>query len=373
MSPFDPLDLDPTVRWIHSVQAADGSIPWYPGGHVDPWNHVEAAMALDARGFHADAERAYRWLAVTQRSDGAWPAAVKTARVEDATLDANFVAYCAAGVWHHWLATRDEAFVAKLWPTVERAIDFVLDLQSPEGTIYWARDADHRPWPAALLTSCSCIYLSLRCAVCLAELLQLSRPDWELRLAALGDAISGGPALFEPKDRFSMDWYYPVLSGAVRGEAAADRLSEEWDRFVVAGLGARCVSDRPWVTTAETCELAIALAALGRRRDALLLLDWVQHLRAEDGAYWTGATFPDGTRWPVEQTTWSAAAVVLAADTLDGTSATSAFFTEVGSRGPRDRRSLELPSSIRYSTRFRTRSVSSAAISTNDLERSARV
>ena len=28
-------------------------IPWFPGGHCDPWNHVETAMALDVAGLHA--------------------------------------------------------------------------------------------------------------------------------------------------------------------------------------------------------------------------------------------------------------------------------------------------------------------------------
>ena len=47
-------------------------IPWVPGGHADAWNHVEAAMSLDVMGFHDEAERAYQWLADTQRSDGSW-------------------------------------------------------------------------------------------------------------------------------------------------------------------------------------------------------------------------------------------------------------------------------------------------------------
>ena len=35
------------VDAIASVQQADGNIPWVPGGHTDPWNLVEAAMALE--------------------------------------------------------------------------------------------------------------------------------------------------------------------------------------------------------------------------------------------------------------------------------------------------------------------------------------
>ena len=56
-----------------------------------------------------------------------------------------------------------------------------------------------------------------------------------------------------------MDWYYPILGGALRGAQASARIAERWDEFVVDGLGIRCVDDRPWVTGAETCELVMAL------------------------------------------------------------------------------------------------------------------
>ncbi len=51
-----------TIDAIASVQQPDGNIPWVPGGHTDPWNLVEAAMALDVGGRFAQAERAYDWL-----------------------------------------------------------------------------------------------------------------------------------------------------------------------------------------------------------------------------------------------------------------------------------------------------------------------
>ncbi len=326
--------IDATVASIARVQLPNGAIPWYAGGHVDPWNHVEAAMGLDAGGRPFEAGRAYRWLRFTQRRDGAWPASVRAGRLQDPTLDANFCAYVAAGVWHHWLATRDDGFVAELWPVVERAIDFVLDLQSPDGSVCWARDGSYRAWPRALVTSSSCIHLSLDCAISLAELTGNVRPDWELSLASLAEAVAARPEAFEDKSRFSMDWYYPVLGGVLRGDAGRARIDQRWYDFVAEGLGARCVWDRPWVTTAETCELALSLDALGRDDEARSLFDCVHHLRCGEGSYWTGATFPDGTRWPVEQTTWSAAAVVLAYEALFGEGATSGFFRSAGRRSP---------------------------------------
>ncbi len=88
-----------TARAIASVQRADGCIPWEDGRHADPWNHVEAAMALDVAGLHRAAARAYRWLADHQRSDGSWAASYRDGRVDEAFTDANFCAYTATGVW----------------------------------------------------------------------------------------------------------------------------------------------------------------------------------------------------------------------------------------------------------------------------------
>ena len=62
---------------------------------------------------------------------------------------------------------------------------------------------------------------------------------------------------------------------------------------MVPGLGIRCVDTNPWVTGAETCELVLALDTLGDRDRALRLLRDMQHLRDDDGAYWTGYVYPD--------------------------------------------------------------------------------
>jgi hypothetical protein len=52
----------------------------------------------------------------------------------------------------------------------------------------------------------------------------------------------------------------------------------------------------------------------------------MQHLRDPDGSYWTGYVFDDGVRWPVEQSTWTGAAVLLAADAIAGATAGSGIF-----------------------------------------------
>src|SRR5690606_35572944 len=158
-----------------------------------------------------------------------------------------------------------------------------------------------RPADYALLTGCSSIHQGLRCGVRLAERLGDPQPEWELAADRLAHVLAAHPEAFADRSRFSMDWYYPVLGGAVRGDAGRARIAAQWDTFVVPGLGIRCVSDQPWVTGAETCELVMALDALGDRERALKLFTDMQHMRHEDGSYWTGWQFVTGKWFPHEQ------------------------------------------------------------------------
>jgi hypothetical protein len=300
---------------IAAEQQASGAIGW-PDGHVDAWNHIECAMALTACGLHEQARRAYGWLARTQQGDGSWPVRAADGTDTDHTAESNHAAYAAVGVWHELLVTGDEDFAAAMWPVVRAAIDFAVGLQTARGEIIWRRLADGSPDSYALLTGSSSMYTSLRCGIALADRVGDPQPDWELAAALLGHAVACHPDVFADKSRFSMDWYYPVLGGPVRGEAAERMLKAGRDTYLVPGLGVRCVRDEPWVTGAETCELAIALDAVGDRDQALELFGQIQFLRDPAGAYWTGWQFENRKHFPHEKSTYTAAAVVLAADTL---------------------------------------------------------
>lgn len=324
------IDTATTVDGIAALQLPSGMIPWFPGGHCDPWNHVETAMALSVGGRIAEAERAYRWLAEVQNRDGSWFNYYLVDGVEDYRLDTNVVAYVAVGVWHHYLVTGDDGFLASMWPTVERALDFVARLQRPTGEVLWCIEPDLNPGRFALLTGSSSIYLSLRCGAAAADRLGHERPDWELAAGRLAHAIAYAPEVFEPKDRWAMDWYYPVLCGAVGGAAARARLTERWDEFVMDGRGVRCVSDQPWVTAAETAECVMALDAVGMHGEAHRLFEWAQHLRDDDGMYWTGCVYPQAVHFPGgERSSYTAAAIVLAHDVLFGHGPASGLFRGV--------------------------------------------
>ncbi len=320
-----------TAEHLVALQLDSGMIPWFPGGHCDPWNHVESAMALDVAGFHAEAARAYEWLADTQRPDGSWHNYYwPDGSIEEAKLDTNVCAYIAAGVWHHWRCTRDRSFVDHLWPVVHRALDWVLDHRRADGTVLWAVEPDARPWDYALLTGSSSIQHSLRCGLLVGELVGCQRPDWAAAADVISAVVNERPDAFEPKSRWAMDWYYPALTGALRGDAAVARLETGWKAFALDGLGIRCVSDEPWITASETAECAIAYAGIGEIDTATELLNWTRNHRLDDGSYWTGIVYPTRERFPAdERTSYTAAAVLLAADAIAMASPAADLFVHV--------------------------------------------
>ena len=320
-----------TVDFIASSQEASGALPWFVNGQLDPWDHVEAAMGLTLGGRLDEARAAYEWLQRHQQEDGSWFACYEQGRPTTFRVESNFVAYVATGIWHYYLISGDERFVQDHWLMVRRAMDFVLNMQGPEGEIYWALDSRTGVCRDALLTGCSSIYRSLDCAICITDLLDIPARDWRQAKQRLGNAILNCPQSFdrtwECKAGFAMDWYYPVLSGLLSPAAASTRLNRHWERFVVDELGCRCIDHRPWVTVAESCELTLALLAAGDEPRARQLFSWLKRYREPDGSYWTGYVFPDDAVWPEERTTWTAAAVLLAADALSKTTKAASLFT----------------------------------------------
>ncbi|MGV9858684.1 prenyltransferase [Gordonia sp. NPDC003425] len=315
---------------IAAMQEESGALPWFPGGQTDPWDHIESAMALSVTGFVDEAERAYEWSRRHQRPDGSWPIRTVCGQVTDDGVDANFCAYVAVGVWHHYLITRDQAFLDRMWPVVWSAIELVTRFQRSDGAFRWG--GDHHTgamFSEALITGNSSIYQALDSANRIAA--EVGQPDdgWIRAQSALAEAFAARPSVFEKPSEHSMDWYYPVLGGAVRGRAGQELIARRWAQFVVEGRGVRCVDHRPWVTGAETCELALALDTLGDTADAVELIASIQHLRDPDGSYWTGLVYADGKRWPVEKSCWTSAAVVLAVDAVTRTSPGNGIFRDV--------------------------------------------
>jgi hypothetical protein len=93
-------------------------------------------------------------------------------------------------------------------------------------------------------------------------------------------------------------------------------------------MGCKCVSDEPWVTTAESAELVLALKVNRQHDLAREHLSWLHKMRDERGAYWMGYQLQSEVFWPVECPPWTAGAVLLATDAVVEMTPAHALFSE---------------------------------------------
>lgn len=307
-----------TAQAILNVQRDDGAIPWFEGGRVDPWNHVEAAMALAVLGEIEAARDAFGWLADNQREDGAWFAAYgEDGAVLEDHCDTNATAYVATGLHTYLEATGDGGFARGLLSLMRRALDFVVAHVDAVGALAWSVGPGGEEAPGSLLAASASVVASLRSGCVLARQLESPRRDWAKAAERIARRITRAESDFIDKSVYAMDWYYPVLAGIVGGGRARDRLLAGEERFLLPGFGVRCRADGNWVTAAETAECALAYWRAGLPGTAERLLELAQLLRDDGGAYVTGVVAPERVEYPRgERTTYSAAAVVIATDAL---------------------------------------------------------
>jgi len=322
------VNLNSVVDSIVDTQRPNGDIPWCEGKKTDPWDLVESAMGLSIGGRIVEARKAFNWLQQNQLEDGSWYSAYMDSVPEDKTHEANMAAYIAAGQYHHYLITKDKDYLRSMWPCVKHAVDFALSLQAPGGEIHWAKSPEGVVDPMALMTGTSSVFFSTKCALAIAEILGEKNERWQNALGLIRDSLAKRPHSYNiSKSRFSMDWFYPILSGALTGIEAQKRIDKYWKKFVVEGQGVRCVSDQPWVTVAETAEFVLTLSAMGNDKLARIIFGWIQDRRYDDGSYWCGFTFPDMVVWPEDKLSWTNGVVLMAADALYDLTPASCLFS----------------------------------------------
>ncbi len=308
---FETSHLEETVAAIAAVQLPDGNIPWIPGEHTDPWNLVEAAMALDVGGLHAEASARLRVgpahaeprrllarLLRGQRGQG------PHARHERHVLHRERrlaplphhrrhrvpSRLLAGGRTHHRLRARPpdrdrRDRLARRRSRRRRAAHRLVE-HSPLVPLC---DRDRRPDSATTAPTGSCRWARSR---------SRSRID---------------PSGSSNKDRWAMDWYYPILGGVLRGQPAQMRVASKWDTFVVrgprralrlrstlghrrrdlrAGHGARCHRR----TRSGPRTVRLGPVPPPRRRRLLVRHELRRRIASTDRASISPSTSPPGTR-----------------------------------------------------------------------------
>ena len=309
-----------SVDYILEVQNQDGSIPWEKGKKLDPWDHIEAAMGLSIAGNKVESEKAFIWLSDNQLDDGSWYSEYIESVPQTKRRETNFSAYLATGLFHYFLIFEDKKFLERLFPSLEKAMEFVISSQTSKGDIYWAKEEGIEILDDSLITGSSSIYKSLECAIAIYNILGKPIENLSESRLSLKNSINNNPERYdrswESKSRYSMDWYYPILCGVYDDKEGISIIDSKWSDFIVLGMGCKCVVEEPWVTVAESSELVIALVKLGLIEKAEYIFNSLHQWRDEDGLYWTGYVYTDEKFWPVEKPTWTAGAVLLAADSL---------------------------------------------------------
>ena len=285
-------------------------------------------MALTVCGLVDEAVDAYRWLARRQLPDGSWFNYYQGDAVKDPRLDTNVCAYLAAGAWHHHLITGDVEFLGELWPTIEKGIDFILRWQQPDGSVLWSLDSSGRPEEYALLTGSSSIYHSPALRRRHRRVPGQGPPGLGAGRRAARPRRGPPPRRLRPQGRVRHGLVLPDAVGCARGRGrpAPHRRGvvapSSWRASACAASPPATGSRRPRRPSA--CSRSTRSAWTARRSSCSRPGRTCGCPTARTGPGWSTRseeTFPKH-----ERTTYTFAAMVLAADALSSTTPAAGLF-----------------------------------------------
>ena len=318
-------------NYIKSIQLESGAIPSNKDGSHDPWDHIESIMGLNFANQKESSKLAFEWLIKNQNTDGSWFSKYNDSHPLEKNKSTHFGPYISVAALHFYKIFEDKEFLEHLWPHIKLALKFSLSLQIPNGTIPWSIDEGGKIEEDYLLTGSSSILKSIECGIAISKLLNDKEniSNWTQSHKSLSNAIRnpmGKFDLLQDRKRFSMDWYYPILSGCLNDKERDYYIDKVFNDFYIEDIGVKCVIEEPWITVAETCEFIIALMISNRDEDAKKLLLDVLNICDKDNIPYMGWQYKENIFWPKEKPSWTSAAAILAADTiLDFSNASDLF------------------------------------------------
>ena len=305
--------------YIKSIQFKSGAIPSNEDGTHDPWDHIESIMGLNIYKDIEASKSAFNWLTHHQNSDGSWYAKYYKTDAIEKNKPTHFSPYIAVAALHFFRIFKDINFLQSIWSSIELAVNFSVELQQDNGTIPWSINNNSQIENDYLLTGCSSILKSIECGIALSKILNETEniEKWKKAHLLLSNAIQdpdGKFDLIKDRKRFSMDWYYPILSGCLKQDEKSHYINKIFKDFYLDGIGIKCVIEEPWVTVAETSEFILALMCAGYDDEAKRLLFDVLNISDEEGIPFMGWQYEQNIFWPEEKPSWTAAALMLSAD-----------------------------------------------------------
>jgi hypothetical protein len=277
-------------------------------------------MGLNFLNDKESSDLAFKWLTNNQNKDGSWYAKYSNNDPSELNKPTHFGPYISVAALHYYKIFSDKDKLLELWETIDSAIDFSLNLQGSNGTIPWSVDKNNQIENDFLLTGASSILKSLECAIAISKILDLdSNKKWTKAYELLAYAIKNPKGLFDKtidRSRFSMDWYYPIISGVLSDSEKDKYIKKIYKDFYIEGIGVKCVVEEPWVTVAETSEFIVSLVISNEIEEAKKLLIEVMNISDLNDIPYMGWQYEENIFWPEEKPSWTAAALILAADSI---------------------------------------------------------
>jgi hypothetical protein len=305
---------------IKTNQLDSGAIPSNADLSHDPWDHIEAIMGLNFLNDKESSDLAFKWLKNNQNKDGSWYAKYSNNDPIELNKPTHFGPYISVAALHYYKIFSDKDKLLELWETIDSAIDFSLNLQGSNGTIPWSVDKNNQIENDFLLTGASSILKSLECAIAISKILDFdANKKWTKAYELLAYAIKNPKGLFDKtidRSRFSMDWYYPIISGVLSDSEKDKYIKKIYKDFYIEGIGVKCVVEEPWVTVAETSEFIVSLVISNKIEEAKKLLIEVMNISDLNDIPYMGWQYEENIFWPEEKPSWTAAALILAADSI---------------------------------------------------------
>ncbi len=319
------------AKSIKKIQLKSGAIPSNKDNSHDPWDHIESIMGLNFLQDKESADLAFDWLKNNQNADGSWYSKYLDEKPIELNKPTHYSPYISVAALHHYKIFSDKKKLSELWKTISLALDFSINLQNPNGTIPWSVDKNNKIEEDFLITGSSSILKSIECAIKISRILEEGdNNSWIRAYKSLAMAIKNPKGLFDvtiDRSRFSMDWYYPIISGALSSEEKDFYIKKILKDFYVDGLGIKCVREEPWVTVAETSEFIITLVISNRLEEARKIFSEAMNITDENDVPYMGWQYEQNIFWPEEKPSWTSAALILAADSIYNFSSGSDILT----------------------------------------------
>ena len=305
-------ELYSAKNWILKNQKDNGEILWDDKGKWDFWDHCECLIALSIYEEWEAFRRGLDFCLNMVDQEGLVKSQYINGKISQDYFEAHHAPYIYLPLLQKYYIDNDINYLLKYRSEIHQIYKGTKKFKDADGYYHWALDQNGLLDDTLVTSSCS-LELSRRAYNKICELIQ-DEEFIDHNIIISNTKLNSNK--FDRgginRSRFSMDSYYPILCDSGTKEDANKILN----KFYVNGLGIKCVEEEPWVTFAESSECIMALYKVGLKKEATKIFDEVLKHKNSKGYFPTGYQYDLGIYWPEEDSTWTNAAIIMAADCI---------------------------------------------------------